>query len=362
MKISSDILASIAKELDTGEIKSGSFIERLMSIIDTYTDKKIEESGIKLKNCNIETCDDNTLSMFGNSIGLEKLSAPTLATSIDDKTFFIESPDKSIFPQFLDGFKILSKGQKVYYQKIIVTINSDVYIQSGVSRIYIDCTTSVVSSYTLTSDTLVKVPVNTSYLGYVNLGVSYDINFEYIEESTSSYRLRLISERILEKNLKIDSIKSYLLTIQGINSIDIVDNNLFFSTESMFNFGNDINKSIYSKILTSELIRILPWPLSYSVVEKDKIDLILKYTRYDDSNTTNEELNSTIYDLLTRTLSGNQKIIIEKEVDDYIFQYTGAIITCNISFYDNRTLSFFKTSSIPYDTYAYIDVSNIGVE
>ena len=363
MTINKEKLKVISTELDAGEIKSGSFLERFITLVDKYSDEKTNESTLRLKNCNIETCDEKTLEKFGNTIGLERLTIPVVKTRVEDRVFFIESTDGNIFPQFLDGVKIFEKGKKVYFQKIIITIDEDVYLQSGVSKIYINCTTTVTSSYVFTSDSLVRVAVENSYLGYVNIGATYDINYSYIEESISAYRLRLLSEKVLEKTLTIDSVKSYLMTIDGINSIYIKNNLLFFSTKNMFDYGNDINSDIYKKILISELTRILPWPISLDVIEKDRVDIIVEYTRYsDDTSVSNETINSSIYSYLQRVLVGNQDELIKKELDDYIFQYTGVVIVSTIKLIDNKTNATIVTNKVPYDTYVYIDISNIGVQ
>lgn len=362
MALSSGVLNIISSKLDVSNIKEGSFLYSILNIVDDYANAKIIDVNKKLNNIHIETCDNDSLIRYGNDLGIEKMSIPLISVMSSDNLVYIETPNGETFPSFLNGKILLKKGQTIYYRKVTITILEDVIVDSLLSKIYINCTIQSSDNYTYTSNTINPITVGDQYLKYVNLKVESDIVFSFVEESYLSYRMRILNEINISKNNTPKNIEKYIVGIPGIKIVDIYNNELFFCTDEMFEEGTSVKTGQYKKIIQSELSRLLPWPINYTVIAKDRTDIKIEISIIGTQINDSSNIIATVYDFIYRSISGNQKILPIKETEEYIFSRLKEVITISYKIYDtvtDATMLYLPESF--NDCYLFLDISNIKV-
>ena len=271
------IIGSLSSRLDSSEIKEGSFLYRLAEAIKAESDISVTQTLSSLKNIHIETCDTKNIQYFGNDLGLSKILIPYMTVISGDNVAYIETPDGSNFPVFLDGLIVLKSGEKIQQGKISIIANEDFVISSNTNRVYVSCTMTSSDNYTFGSSSEIKIGLSNDYMKYVSFRVSQDITFTVVNESDNIFKNRIILERQSEGKRTPDFIRSYIESIQGIHRVylDVDSKVLYYTTSDMFEYQDESTSEMLGRIIKSELGRILVWPSYYDVKKCDKADLFL---------------------------------------------------------------------------------------
>lgn len=354
----STLIANISSHLGSTEIREGSFLYRLSEVIVSESDSSLMKTNKIANNIHLETCDESSLELFGNDLGVQRIRVPKFTILSGEQLAFFETPNGSLFPSFLNGVVVLAKGQKITRGDLTITANEDFVISSGVERVYVSCTISSTSSITLGSSTNISILTNENYLKNVVFRLTQEVTFTTITESTSSFRNRLLLDKKANGSVTEEYILNNITGISGIATANIIDDTIVFSTNEMQDFGDSSSAESYKRIIISELTRVVPWPKSYNVKVKDRADLRLDYKRMNTSNISILDLETAIVEL-AKTLINTYGAIDKKRLEMMVKTSTEETISIS----DMYILDFLTGAEIDdfseiKDIYIYVSLSN----
>ena len=290
------IVSTLSSRLDTLEIKEGSFLYKLTEAIISERDSAATSEMSVMKNMHIETCDTNTDNYFGNDIGLSKIEIPYMSILSSDNIAYIETPDGSLFPSFMNGKIVLSKGDRLTKDSLSLIANEDFIIDSSKNRVFVSCTISSSKNYVLSSSNGIRIDLNDNYLSHVNFKVLSDVSFTYIPESTAMFKNRIMLEKKNEGNRTPEFIVAYFNGIKGIEDVKIVQDEvsvLYFSTTDMVERGDETSAGVYQRIIKSELNKLLVWPAKYNVKKRDKSTLSVQFSIINSTKTSIDTITTS---------------------------------------------------------------------
>jgi hypothetical protein len=272
-----DVLRSASARLNVTEIKEGSFLFSLSELIVDESNAAMSIVDNTVKNMHIETADADYTDYYGNDIGLKRIEIPYITILKTDNLAYIETPDGSNFPLFLNGLVILNKGDAVFNGRIKVVAEEDFIIDSSKSKIYVNCTMSATENYLLSRTADFKIGIENNYFKYVVFKVEQDVVFTYAKESDFMYKNRIVREKASNGLRTKNNIRSLLENIEGVHSVSIVNTNdsniIYFTTDDMFMYGDEATSDLYKRMIQSEVIRLTKWPTTYDVIKRDKATL-----------------------------------------------------------------------------------------
>lgn len=354
----STLIANISSHLGSTEIREGSFLYRLSEVIVSESDSSLVKTNKIANNIHLETCDESSLELFGNDLGVQRIRVPKFTILSGEQLAFFETPNGSLFPSFLNGVVILAKGEKITRGNLTITANEDFVISSGVDRVYVSCTISSTSSITLGSSTNITIYTNENYLKNVVFRLTQEVTFTTITESTSSFRNRLLLDKKANGLITEEYVLNNITGISGIATANVIDDTIFFSTNEMQDFGDSSSAESYRRIIVSELSRIVPWPKSYRTRIKDRVDLRLDYKRMNTSNISVVDLEAAIVDL-AKTLNNTYGTIDKKRLELMVKTSTGETISISDMYIlDLLTGAEIDEFSDIKDIYIYISSDN----
>lgn len=357
------IISNLSANLDAIGIKEGSFLYNLARAVKDEKDTSLSSINSTLRNIHIDTCDAIYDNYFGDDLGVRRLSVPYFAVLAEDNICYIETPDGSNFPAFINGEKIAIKGQTFSYGKLTITADEDWLVDATKNKIFVSATISALEDYVFAETTYAKLETSSPYFKYLAFRVTQGISFTYINESTSVFKNRVILEI---KNAGIRSpayTTAYIESILGIKKIVIIsdkyNNKMYFTTDEMFKYGEDVSTDKYKKIIESELLNILVWPTTYEVIPADKGTLMCEYTVIGAMNGTSAKLKYYMANMIaslvergTSLTKDNIQLIVNKETGE-------TIRVTDLYIVDSVTSAKITDWQNSYDMYIYVSQENI---
>lgn len=346
-------------ERDGVIIREGSPLDSIITGISEIGEIKDREIEKRLKNLNIETCDESYLSMFMSTNGISKIGIPVIKFNSLDSIIVVKPVGYTHFPDGSDGSLILSSGSTYSIGDVDIKVVNNVYSVAGAEEILVPCTITSDNNSTLFASYSLKVQTLAPMLFQVSLQAKNDIRFTYREEDTRVLRARIISYMKLLKEKKTkEAIESHLEKIEGIKAVDIISDKLYFETEDMFIYGNSSTSDRYKKIIESELLNILSNSSdSFTVIEKTPSDLIMSFLHDDQYST--EECKNDIRRIL-KLFYGSYSSIALDSINKIVSERSHKGITITQAFLrDSVTLYEYSEGKIDEETYIRLSLSNI---